>query len=238
MGTQRNGTHPNGNHGEIFISQEPNLPDGVTEEERERERDQIARRLYDLRYQYRGYPDKEDHMSKREAIEFQQHMRSFGIEHLSPEMRERFDKEYQSLSAEEQRNGWDQVIESTARAHFASEDLEKYRRYQQKFKNKFADNWCMSVASWLEHFTDDDRNPQRDKVLQSLFSHAFRNRMQAMVSRLYNSLGQKENRSPRDIGEINAFLDDVLVQLYPEIKNRSAQVARARLEEIFEVGET
>lgn len=238
MGTQHSGTHTNGNPGEVFISEEPRLPEGATEEDRKKERIDFCRILYELRYQYSGYPDREKHMNKRDAIEFQQYMRSFGIDHLSPEMRERFDREYQNLPAEEQRNGWDQVIESTAVAHFTPEDHGRYRRYKEKFKNKFADNWCMKVASQLERLVDDLDFPHHDAALRSLFSDNFRKKIQIIVRKLYHSIGYKENRQPTDIGEINAAIDAVLAALYPEIQNRSAQATRKRLEEILGIGDS
>lgn len=198
----------------------------------------FCRILYDLRYQYSGYPDREKHMGKRDAIEFQHHMRSLGIKHLSPEMKARFDEEYSTLSADAQRDGWDKVIESTAGAHFTPEDHEEYRRYKHKFRNKFTDNWCMKVASQLERLVDDPDFPHHDAALRSLFSDNFRKNIQVTVRKLYHSIGYKENRQPTDIGEINATLDAVLAELYPEIKNRSAQVVRARLEEILESDES
>ena len=37
-------------------------------------------------------------------------------------------------------------------------------------------------------------------------------------SKLLNSLGSMDKRQPNDIGEINGYIDEVIVKLFPELK--------------------
>ena len=72
----------------------------------------------------------------KDAIEFQKHLREVGIASLSPEMRSRFDAEYGRLSAEEQREEWDVIIERTAVAHFFPRRFEKIRNVSEKIQEQ------------------------------------------------------------------------------------------------------
>ncbi|MEK7619282.1 MAG: hypothetical protein AAB416_03555 [Patescibacteria group bacterium] len=197
------------------------------------ERQRIARALYDLRYAHRGYPDLGKEMSRKDAIEFQKHLREVGIASLSPEMRSRFDAEYGRLSAEEQREEWDVIIERTAVAHFSQDDLRKFEMYQRKFKNKFGDNWCMKVAAELMRFTGDGIDIRQEQLSQAIFSAVFLKKIERTKSKLLNSLGSMDKRQPNDIGEINGYIDEVIVKLFPELKNRGDAFVRNRLEEIL-----